>query len=824
MKKSKPLMFSFALVIATVFNLMMPFDGGAACPDGIAAYWKLDETTASSYADFIGANDAATGAGDPAPATTEGINGAQQFVATDPDGLDVSANHVFNWTSTESFSIELWVKTNGAVVPGSNQVLIGRDDAASGMQWWIGLQQTTGNASFYFQDGDGSGGTGTSVSGVGLGASLTDGIWHHVVFVRNGSTGDNILYVDDNDTAATTVNQGFTNGFISDDATLNIGYLKRSPFYYFDGFIDEVAIYSRVLTPTEIAAHRTSGIDYCGGSDAPSDAPFPDNTVSLWHLDESGGSTYVDFIGANNAATGAGDPAPATTEGINGAQQFVATDPDGLDVSANHVFNWTSTESFSIELWVKTNGAVVPGSNQVLIGRDDAASGMQWWIGLQQTTGNASFYFQDGDGSGGTGTSVSGVGLGASLTDGIWHHVVFVRNGSTGDNILYVDDNDTAATTVNQGFTNGFISDDATLNIGYLKRSPFYYFDGFIDEVAIYSRVLTPTEIAAHRTAGASGNSVDSLRPAPTANAGNDVSTTEGATVTLNGTASSTYAGETITGYVWTQTAGTTTVTLDTTVPSQPTFTAPAVAAGGETYTFSLTVTASDGQSSATPATVNVVVADSTAPTANAGPAQSVTEGDTVTLNGSGSTPAVPGATLTYAWTQTDATGLTVTLSDATAVQPTFTAPNVTASTTLTFQLIVTENSVSSAPATVNITVGDVATSPDADAGPDQAVTEGATVTLDGSGSLPATVGATLTYSWTQTDTSGFTVTLSDATVVSPTFTAPDVTSAGATLTFQLTVTEGSVTSTDSVNIVVNDAASTGGGGGGGGCFIDSLF
>ena len=58
-----------------------------------------------------------------------------------------------------------------------------------------------------------------------------------------------------------------------------------------------------------------------------------------------------------------------------------------------------------------------------------------------------------------------------------------------------------------------------------------------------------------------------------------------------------------------------------------------------------------------------------------------------------------------------------------------------------------------------------------ADAGPDQEVETGSTVTLDGSGSSTATPGATLTYEWQQT--SGTTVRLSDAAAQQPTFTAP---------------------------------------------------
>src|SRR6185503_12904784 len=124
----------------------------------------------------------------------------------------------------------------------------------------------------------------------------------------------------------------------------------------------------------------------------------------------------------------------------------------------------------------------------------------------------------------------------------------------------------------------------------------------------MFSGVLAALLLAACGGGGGGGSSNPPPPPsnaAPTANAGSNQTVTSGVQVTLNGTASSDSDG-TIAGYAWTQTAGTPTVNLSSSTSSQPTFTAPTVAAAA-TLTFSLVVTDNRGAAS-TAASVNVMV------------------------------------------------------------------------------------------------------------------------------------------------------------------------------------------------------------------------
>ncbi len=89
-------------------------------------------------------------------------------------------------------------------------------------------------------------------------------------------------------------------------------------------------------------------------------------------------------------------------------------------------------------------------------------------------------------------------------------------------------------------------------------------------------------------------------------------------------------------------------------------------------------------------------------PVANAGPDQTRTSGQTVTLAGGGTDS--DGTIASFTWSQT--AGPAVTLSSNTAQNPTFTAPTVATTTTLTFSLVVQDDDGAPSTAdTVNINV-----------------------------------------------------------------------------------------------------------------------
>jgi uncharacterized cupin superfamily protein len=203
--------------------------------------------------------------------------------------------------------------------------------------------------------------------------------------------------------------------------------------------------------------------------------------------------------------------------------------------------------------------------------------------------------------------------------------------------------------------------------------------------------------VTAHFTASEQGNIP------PTADAGEDQIVAAGDQVTLDASGSSD-PDDGIRNYQWQQTSGTGVTILDASTET-PTFTAPAVSNNQATLIFQLMVEDQTGAVDTDTVTITVQASGNRAPTADAGEDQTVTEGDLVTLDGSASSDP-DGNIQNYHWLQT--AGENVTISNASAVKPTFLAPNVYASSnpiTLMFKLTVTDNTNAVAEDFVTITI-----------------------------------------------------------------------------------------------------------------------
>ncbi|OOY56359.1 hypothetical protein BOW07_06830 [Solemya velum gill symbiont] len=198
-------------------------------------------------------------------------------------------------------------------------------------------------------------------------------------------------------------------------------------------------------------------------------------------------------------------------------------------------------------------------------------------------------------------------------------------------------------------------------------------------------------------------------------------------------------------------------------------------------------------------------------PNAVAGGDQQVTEGDSVTLDGTESSD--PDGNITgYVWQQIAGTSVG-SLNDAGEGKVSFTAPN--GDHDLTFQLTVTDNDTANDTDTVNVAVSAQSVSnlaPTANAGDDIFADEGDVVSLDGRASSDSD-GTVDHYQWSlfNKDTGESDPVLAGASSAEATATLPASMTTDTVYTYKLTVTDNlGATNSDYVDITANANPVTG--------------
>lgn len=245
-----------------------------------------------------------------------------------------------------------------------------------------------------------------------------------------------------------------------------------------------------------------------------------DSMVVYWKLDEgvndtcSGGEDVCDVSGHTNHSTwfGSGGGSSTSTSWISAPSNSISfTNPygmsfDGTDdylVSTNNS-TLTGNATFSVSLWFYVpSDATTNGSWGRFVDWGTAASGQSAQICIYSNTKNQLFV-----GQWGTGQASS-----TTFTNDAWHHAVWVRTGGSdghSGNKLYLDGSEIPL-DINVGSN---VTPNVAAGPYYLggKGSGSLYIENSLDDVRIYSRALTTTEISAlaaggHTTATWDGSS-----------------------------------------------------------------------------------------------------------------------------------------------------------------------------------------------------------------------------------------------------------------------------------------------------------------------------
>jgi len=285
---------------------------------------------------------------------------------------------------------------------------------------------------------------------------------------------------------------------IADNELILIGEIESSESYTFSsGNMGSLKVFSNGMQWWVIGQSFT-GVE--GGGIVGSD-----NLVGWWKLDETSGTTAVDSSSQGNDGVFVGAPSIGNSGAI-GVSYTLSANNDYLDIS-NASFMASHSQG-SISAWVKTSTDInISNRAQTVFGLSDGV--------------NQFFYLCVGDG--GTSTLTNEIisliiGDGNSnrvgyltatrteLIDGNWHHIVLTGDGSTYK--IYLD-GVSKTVTPRSGFSNNglWFNTQASVTKAYIgaaaqNASKNNYMNGGIDDVRVYNKVLSATEIQTIYSAG----------------------------------------------------------------------------------------------------------------------------------------------------------------------------------------------------------------------------------------------------------------------------------------------------------------------------------
>ena len=452
---------SFFILIFTFYILTLSLEASASTinkspnylgsSNGLVGYWTMDGNSVNWA---TGAVTDSSGRGNTGTITNMATSTAIGKIgqALSFDGVNDYMRAVITSVPTE-FTVTAWIKLNE----------IGREQH---------FAEFTSNQ-FYVASNNR---LGTGIWGTAAGiTTLAISTWYHATITRTPA-GAIVLYLNGSQ-------EGTGTGAVNPASPFVIGdFYNLTGNYQFNGLIDDVRVYNRALSAEEIQTLFNSGAAKFNVSPT---KYLTSGLVGYWTMD---GNNVNWATGAVTDSSGRGNTGTitnmATSTAIGKIGQALKFDGVNDYVNAGNGASLNITDAITLSAWVKIIGA------QPTYARIIAKS---WVYYLQIDTNNTAVLgFQDGQ-------PWIGVLGSRVLSDNTWYHIVgtYDKNGGATNGRIYINgvlDNTLTSTQPIQTVGSSVL---IGAHSGGLPG-----FHGLIDEVRVYNRSLSATEIQQLYNAG----------------------------------------------------------------------------------------------------------------------------------------------------------------------------------------------------------------------------------------------------------------------------------------------------------------------------------
>lgn len=474
------------------------FNSSTHFGNGLVGYWEFERNAT----DLSGnGND-----GDPQGVTntTEGrIAGAYKFDGVD-DYVNVSNSSSIAIEGNSDISIAIWIKVvaeNGELYPG-----IFNRRLNEGYGLYIDAESLGGDFVFII------GSSGVSSNRVDSLINPVLNRWYHVV--SNYNKTDIMIYIDGVKEATKSTSSSI--GIPTAEGDLFFGADSTGASNFFNGTMDSVAIWNRSLSSDEVyqlysmqnetytnqdltvspqELNDTDGdviissFKWYNQSSLKAMSVDPSDPDLVLYLPMDGGNTS-DFSLQNNFGTI--DGADCGVEGkVLGACSFDGVD-DYVNITQNDLI---SGNDLTLGIWFLTKNAL-QSNGQILLGRNDISDGTKYTIQILSNSGNIIYDVAN--------SSVGGIiDDNITVTANLWHQIIMTYNFSTIS--LYYDGIISSSTFRDQILG----TETAMFRIGAQDYGGANrYFNGSLDDVAVWNRSLSSDEVYSLFQGGRSGGQV----------------------------------------------------------------------------------------------------------------------------------------------------------------------------------------------------------------------------------------------------------------------------------------------------------------------------